>query len=115
MLVLSISSPRNPDRNNAKIDRFVSPARVELSGFDVLPNTERPKVFGDSWPCRLTWRRRGKLMSAAERYRRYAADCLRLAHAARAQADKAMLVEMADRWLRLAEQVERAETPTSEK
>jgi hypothetical protein len=57
----------------------------------------------------------GNLMSAAERYRRYAADCLRLANAARAQAEKVMLVEMADRWVRLAEQVERGETPTSEK
>ncbi len=75
---------------------------------------ERNKMFGV-----VAMRRRcfegERLMSASERYRRYAAECLRLAQSAGAPADKTMLVEMADRWVRLAEQVERAEKPTSEK
>jgi len=50
-------------------------------------------------------------MSRTERYRGYAAECVRLAQLSRNPADKALLVEMADNWIRMAERAEaRADT-----
>lgn len=48
-------------------------------------------------------------MARAAKYRRLAADCLRLAETFRNSNDKTLLVEMAAMWLRLAERAE-AET-----
>lgn len=46
-------------------------------------------------------------MDRAVEYRAYAAECLRLAGAARYQRDKYALAEMARMWFRLAEQAEK--------
>jgi hypothetical protein len=54
-------------------------------------------------------------MAKAEDYRRYAAECLRLAQRFRNQAEKTMLLQMAETWRRLAEQREaRAGAPGDE-
>jgi hypothetical protein len=45
-------------------------------------------------------------MSKVEHYRRYAAECLRLGQET-SGLDRAMLIEMAERWRHLAEQAER--------
>jgi hypothetical protein len=42
-------------------------------------------------------------MSLADRYRRYAAECARVAQESPNAADKALLLEMAEMWRRLAE------------
>src|SRR5258708_7217232 len=49
----------------------------------------------------------GGQMSTAEKYRRHAADCLRLALSVGAPGDRALLMEMAAMWLRLVERAER--------
>jgi hypothetical protein len=41
-------------------------------------------------------------MKSFERYRRYAADCLKMAQAASNDDDKARLLHMAETWRRLA-------------
>jgi hypothetical protein len=46
-------------------------------------------------------------MAKPEDYRRYAAECLRLAQEFRGQSEAALLLEMAERWRRLAEEAER--------
>jgi hypothetical protein len=46
-------------------------------------------------------------MSTAEMYRRHAADCLQLAQSASSPADRALLMEMAVLWQRLAERAEK--------
>jgi hypothetical protein len=61
---------------------------------------ERKSVSGD------LWRTRGAAMAKAEDYRRYAAECLRLARQFRSQAETALLLEMAERWRQLAERAE---------
>jgi hypothetical protein len=45
-------------------------------------------------------------MSSAERYRRYASECLKLAQLAATDADKGVLLQMAEMWRRLAERFE---------
>jgi hypothetical protein len=45
-------------------------------------------------------------MQSFERYRRYAADCLKMAHSAVTDADKAGLLQMAETWRQLAELAE---------
>jgi len=45
-------------------------------------------------------------MSWAERYRTHAADCVRLAQQATTPTDKALLLDMAEHWVRLAERAE---------
>jgi hypothetical protein len=45
-------------------------------------------------------------MNWAERYRGHAADCVRLAHQTASPADKALLLQMAERWVGLAERAE---------
>ena len=54
------------------------------------------------------------LMSRAERYRQYAADCLRLAQSISTPHDKTVLVQMAAKWLRLAERPCSAPTVNAE-
>lgn len=45
-------------------------------------------------------------MSRAEQYRRYAAECVRLASASESAREKAMLVQMAEQWRQLAKRAE---------
>ena len=45
-------------------------------------------------------------MGKPEDYRRYAAECLRLAQGLRGRAEAAMILEMAERWRRLAKEAE---------
>jgi hypothetical protein len=55
-------------------------------------------------------------MSAAETYRQHAADCVRLAQSVSGPEDKALLMEMAAMWLRLADRAEaRDKEPDAEK
>jgi hypothetical protein len=49
-------------------------------------------------------------MPSAEDYRRNASECVRLAQNAQNPADKALLLKMAETWLRLAEQAEGRES-----
>jgi hypothetical protein len=44
-------------------------------------------------------------MTAADTYRRYAAECMQMSQGHLSAENKAMLVEMAAKWLRLAEAV----------
>jgi hypothetical protein len=48
-------------------------------------------------------------MSRAEEYQRYAAECVRVAQDTANPNDKALLLEMARRWLELAERARRSE------
>jgi hypothetical protein len=50
--------------------------------------------------------KRGIGMSTSEKYRQHAADCVRLAHSVAAPVDRAVLMEMAAMWMRLAERAE---------
>jgi hypothetical protein len=45
-------------------------------------------------------------MKSFERYRRYAADCLKMAQSAAKDSDKALLLQMAETWRHLAELAE---------
>jgi hypothetical protein len=45
-------------------------------------------------------------MKSFERYRRYAADCLKMAQSAAKDAEKARLLQMAEEWRDLAELAE---------
>jgi hypothetical protein len=45
-------------------------------------------------------------MQSFERYRRYAADCLKMANSAVNDADRAGLLQMAETWRQLAELAE---------
>jgi hypothetical protein len=51
------------------------------------------------------------MASSGERYRRYAAECLRFAQETQDQAQKLQLVEMAEAWKRLAEEAAQRENP----
>jgi hypothetical protein len=53
-------------------------------------------------------------MSRADEYRDYAARCVRLAQRTTNPADKAMLLQMAETWRRLAEKIERESPDNSE-
>ncbi len=46
-------------------------------------------------------------MHRVAEYRRYAAECLRVAHQSNDPNDKSLLLEMAQRWRELADRVER--------
>jgi len=46
-------------------------------------------------------------MSRAEEYRRYAAECVRVAQQIHNPRDKAMLLDMAEKWRALADKAER--------
>ena len=43
-------------------------------------------------------------MDRTEQFRGHAAECVRLAQQSNSQADKALLLEMANHWIELAEQ-----------
>jgi hypothetical protein len=47
-------------------------------------------------------------MNRVELYRSYAAECVRLARQATNPADKTLLLEMADKWMRMAQRTEAA-------
>jgi hypothetical protein len=53
-------------------------------------------------------------MAKAEEYRRYAAECLRLAQEFRGQSEAALLLEMAERWRGMAVEAERRGTNSEE-
>ena len=42
-------------------------------------------------------------MAVADQYRRYAAECIRVAQQIQNPTDKSMLLQMAEMWIRLAE------------
>ena len=46
-------------------------------------------------------------MARADEYRRHAAECLRVAQRVSDPNDKALLIQMAERWRELAEKVEK--------
>jgi len=56
----------------------------------------------------------GGAMTAADAYRRYAAECLSMSHRHENKDQKALLMEMAMKWLRLAEFAERNEAADDE-
>ena len=45
-------------------------------------------------------------MASADAYRRHASECVRLAQETQSPTDKALLLRMAETWLRLAQQAE---------
>ena len=47
-------------------------------------------------------------MSDADRYRRYAGDCVRVAQVISDSAEKALLLQMAEAWLSLAQRAQSA-------
>jgi hypothetical protein len=49
----------------------------------------------------------GKAMARADEYRRYAAECVRVAQTTSNQNDKQMMLDMAQKWRELAEKAER--------
>ena len=49
-------------------------------------------------------------MSRAEEYRRFAAECLRVAHDSKNPKDKALMLVMAQKWRELADKAEKEET-----
>jgi hypothetical protein len=58
--------------------------------------------------------RLGGLMTTADAYRRYAAECLSMSHRHENKDQKALLMEMAMKWLRLAEFAERNQATDDE-
>jgi len=46
-------------------------------------------------------------MASADEYRRHASECVRLAQKTQSPGEKALLLRMAESWLRLAEQAEK--------
>jgi hypothetical protein len=53
----------------------------------------------------------GKAMARADEYRRYAAECVRVAQSTSNPNDKQMMLEMAQKWRELAEKVARQNEP----
>jgi hypothetical protein len=53
-------------------------------------------------------------MPSADDYRRHASECVRLAQHVHTPADKALLLKMAETWLRLADQAEYRQPKKSE-
>jgi hypothetical protein len=51
-------------------------------------------------------------MGRAEDYRRYGAECLRIAQTISSPAEKSVLLQMAEIWQRLASQIERRSPST---
>ena len=52
-------------------------------------------------------------MTPAERYREYAADCVRVAQQIQDPADKMLLLQMAEKWRQLAERAGKDERDKS--
>jgi hypothetical protein len=48
-------------------------------------------------------------MATADRYRHFAAECVRVAQVTSSPNDKAMLLQMADTWLKLAEKAAKSD------
>jgi hypothetical protein len=53
----------------------------------------------------------GRSMTTADAYRRSAAECMSMCQRAKNPSDKALFLEMATMWLRLAEFAEKNERP----
>ena len=53
-------------------------------------------------------------MARADEYRRYAAECVRVAQTTSNPNDKQMMLEMVQKWCELAEKVERKEQAAKE-
>ena len=53
-------------------------------------------------------------MARTDRYKQFAAECVRVAQQASNPNDKAMLLEMADTWLKLAEKVAKPDGEASQ-
>ena len=53
-------------------------------------------------------------MARADEYRRYAAECVRVAQTTSNPNDKQLMLEMAQKWRELAEKVERKEQAANE-
>ena len=51
-----------------------------------------------------------RMAPSSERYRQYAAECLRIAQTTHDQAQKVQLLEMAEAWKQLAEEIIKRET-----
>ncbi len=54
----------------------------------------------------------GRVMTRAEEYRRYAAECVRVAQQTNHLENKALLLRMADKWRELASRTEESENKT---
>ena len=52
----------------------------------------------------------GRTMTAADTYRRYAAECMKMSQRSRGEGEKVLLVQMAAMWLRLADFADKRET-----
>jgi hypothetical protein len=73
---------------------------ISQSSFSQRPGTKNPLA-------RLEGFYRGWDMARADEFRRYAAECLRVAQKTNNPNDKAMMLEMAQKWRELAERSER--------
>ncbi len=49
-------------------------------------------------------------MALADRYKQFAAECVRVAQQTSSPNDKAMLLQMADTWLKLAEKAAKSDS-----
>ena len=54
----------------------------------------------------------GRVMTRAEEYRRYAAECVRVAQQTNQMENKALLLRMAEKWRELASRAEGSENQT---
>ena len=70
------------------------------------PGTKRNFAYWHLWRVRAARRLRGKKMARTDDYARYAAECVRVALKTPNPRDKAMLLDMAQRWRELARKLE---------
>jgi len=96
---------------------------IPIRGANVPPESKVPisqsSFFDGDRELKPCWRVQDGFtgawdMARADEYRRYAAECLRVAQKTNNPSDKAMMLEMAQRWLELAERSER-ESDTKKK
>jgi anaerobic glycerol-3-phosphate dehydrogenase len=62
-----------------------------------------------TWPNLMKDPQTGVHLPSLDQLRNNAAECIRLAQAARTSAHKSFFIEMADRWLTLAERAKKAQ------
>ena len=91
MIIVPGCANLKPECPNASSRSNLFPAGNQTAGSRVVSERSR-------------WGNGG--MAKAEDYRRYAAECLRLAQQSQGQAEKTVLLQMAETWRRLAEQAE---------
>jgi hypothetical protein len=89
------------------------PDQKFVEGWNCLKqkNCRTAEPFEDLWTFAFVWLAgRGRdLMARAERYRLYAAECVRLARKSDSVAEKYVLLQMAEHWRRLAQCAEKDE------